>query len=225
MSIQTVFDIVDLDRTQELKNKSEQLAYGSNSNPMTITTYSYVKMYKITQFSINVGIGSIQSYFASKYRPNIFSVPITVKATGIVTDGEMALYNAAKQSGVTGITPMMYTMQYSEFYVPCINVLGRFIDYLLMPQDRILVSIQNSQDEGHDILNIVHDTNMGKATKYNSANSEYTYNYKVYYPFFSRQGDIAGGYVSSLDGRVINLQINAQDKVYDLTKRMITFVP
>jgi hypothetical protein len=72
-------------------------------------------------------------------------------------------------------------------------------------------------------MRIVHDTNKGTAATYNSASIDYTYNYKVYYPIFSKQSDVAGGYSSTLDGCVIGLQITAQDKVYNLVKRMIQF--
>jgi hypothetical protein len=70
-------------------------------------------MYKITQFSLNVNVGGIQSYFASKYRPNIFNVPITIKANGIITEAEMESYNAeVGMSSMSGriLTPFQYTM-------------------------------------------------------------------------------------------------------------------
>jgi hypothetical protein len=50
-------------------------------------------MGKISNFSLNVSVGGIQSYFASKHRPNIFNVPITIKAHGTITAAELDAYD------------------------------------------------------------------------------------------------------------------------------------
>jgi hypothetical protein len=76
-----------------LKSKSVQVSRASNSHPVTTHTYAFTRMYKITQFNLNITVGGIQSYFASKFRPNIFNVPITIKASGIITDAEMLASN------------------------------------------------------------------------------------------------------------------------------------
>jgi hypothetical protein len=114
---------------------------------------------------------------------------------------------------------------YIEFYEPCRSILTDLIDNLLAPKTRILTSIQKGSDDGNDIMRIVHDTNKGIATSYNSANIDYTFNYKVYYPIWSKQRDDVSSHSSTLDGRVIGVQITAQDKVYSLVKRMIDYVP
>jgi hypothetical protein len=86
------------------------LTIGSNEKPIVIHTYAYVRMYKITQFSLNINVGGIQSYFASKYRPNIFNVPITIKANGIITDSELEEYQSAVKYGNQSTVPFHYTM-------------------------------------------------------------------------------------------------------------------
>jgi len=48
-------------------------------------------MYKRTQFSMNIGVGGVQSYLASRFRPNILNTTITLKASGIVRDDETAI--------------------------------------------------------------------------------------------------------------------------------------
>jgi hypothetical protein len=75
-----------------MKSKNEKVVRTAGAMPYTMHTYSYTKMYKRTQFSMNVGVQNVQNYFSSKYRPNILTVPITIRASGIVSEIEYEKY-------------------------------------------------------------------------------------------------------------------------------------
>jgi len=62
------------------------------SLPYTMHSYQYTRMYKRTQFNMNVGVQQVQNYFSSKFRPNILTVPITIQASGIITQDDIDTY-------------------------------------------------------------------------------------------------------------------------------------
>lgn len=66
----------------------------SNSETVLLKTYSYITLGLPTQFSVSCNIGAVTSYFASRFRPNILSVPVTIKATGILSEKEYAKYKS-----------------------------------------------------------------------------------------------------------------------------------
>jgi len=48
-------------------------------------------MYKRTQFALNINISGIQQFLASRFRPNILTTAIMLKADGIIGDnGDLA---------------------------------------------------------------------------------------------------------------------------------------
>ncbi len=200
-----IYDESELIDKQQLKNKTVQKYNASNSNSFITKSLSYVRMYKRTQFSMNIGVGGVQSYLASRFRPNILNTTITLKASGIVRDDETAINTG-------GLDPV--PIQYNEFYYPAEQILNSFIYNLYSPKEMLLVSKQSGKDIGSDnIINIVQDTNKGQATKYPTMSITSSHNYKLYYPALAR---------GSLGNKLIALHVSAQDKVYSLSKTLIS---
>lgn len=197
-----IFDSSSLDMTQQLKNKVYQTYKASNNNSYKTKTLSYIKMYKRTQFSMNISIQGVQPYLGSRFKPNILNTTVTIKANGILRDGE--------SSDIDGNGP--FPIQYTEFYLPAQNIMQQFINDIFTPSELLLTNSQSGADVGgQNVINIVNDTYKNKATTYDTMSLSHSNMYKLYYPA-----------TDSLMNKMIGLNVSAQDKVYSLSKTLIT---
>ena len=76
MSIISTSDMV-------LRNTSKQTFSSSGASSYTITSLTYTKMGKRTQFNINYQVSGVQSYYASVYKPNIIESSVSIRGQGI----------------------------------------------------------------------------------------------------------------------------------------------
>ena len=92
--------------------------------------------------------------------------------------------------------------------------MNSFVSDLYSPKEMLLVSEQTGKDIGGDnMINIVADTYKDKTTQYPTMSVTSTLNYKLYYPGLAK---------GSLSNKLIALQVSAQDKVYSLSKTIIS---
>jgi hypothetical protein len=87
-----------------------------------------------------------------------------------------------------------------------------FIENIFNPKEILLLSSQAGVDDDEfNTTYIVNDEYKHKKTQYPNTSLSHSNNYKIYYPQARR-----------IENCLIGFQVSAQDKVYNLTKTLIS---